>query len=511
MRHSARRHAPAAPRVRGRAPPSARTLRPDDLYSLKTVGDPAAQPGRPVGRVHGGHARREEGRREHGHLHGPVRGRSGRAPHLGREGRDAPALQSRRALPGLPGQARRQAHAGVPDRPARRRGREAHGLSGARVGPGLVARRHAPGAHRVRRRPGRSRSVRQGEGRGRAAQADRDPRRQFKRDGEGYLRDVRSHLYVFDVARKTSQQLTSGSFDDSAPAWSPDGRHVAFVSNRTADPDSNQNTDVFVVPSSGGSLRTLVDASGRGRRRRCSAPDGTQVAFLPGGDPKDLWYGTNHVAVVPFAGGPVRPLTASLDRNAYRPRFAPDGASVLFLLEDGGNSHLAQRARRGRSDRRGCWRGSATSRPSTWRRADEIAVLESQPQLPSEVSAVESGAARRLSARERRFPEQIKLAPVERFETKSADGTRHPGLPDPPARRGRRPEAARDPAHPRRAGLAVLDGLRAGVADAGRRRLRGRRREPARLVRATAATSAGPSGPTGATRTSTTSWRRSIT
>src|SRR5262245_47344240 len=166
-------------------------------------------------------------------------------------------------------------------------------------------------------------------------------RRQFKRDGEGYLREVRSHLYVYDVARKTSLQLTSGAYDDSAPAWSPDGRHIAFVSNRTADPDSNQDTNVFVVPSVGGALRTLVELPGADGSPAFS-PDGSLVAFLAGGDPKDLWYAPNHLAVVPFAGGPVRPLTASLDRDLARPRFTADGQWLLFQLEDDGNSHLAR-------------------------------------------------------------------------------------------------------------------------------------------------------------------------
>jgi dipeptidyl aminopeptidase/acylaminoacyl peptidase len=251
-------------------------------------------------------------------------------------------------------------------------------------------------------------------------------RRQFKRDGEGYLTDVRRHVHVFDVARRTSAQLTSGPYDDSAPAWSPDGKHLAFVSNRTPDPDSNQNADIFVVPSAGGTLRTLVDAPGEDGAPVFS-PDGRQVAFLLGGDPRDLWYAPNQLAVVPFAGGPPRALTASLDRNVAAPRFSPNGASVLFLLEDGGNSHLARVAVAGGAVER-LLAGERDVQAFDVAKGAQIAVLESRPQMPFEVSAVEGGEARRLSHVNDAFLAGIELAPVERFETRSADGTRIQGF-----------------------------------------------------------------------------------
>ena len=84
-------------------------------------------------------------------------------------------------------------------------------------------------------------------------------RLQFKRDGEGYIRDFRKHIHVFELEKKTSVQVTSGPFDDSDPAWSPDGQSIAFVSNRTLpDPDRSQNTDVFVVAAREGQVPRAV-------------------------------------------------------------------------------------------------------------------------------------------------------------------------------------------------------------------------------------------------------------
>ena len=171
-------------------------------------------------------------------------------------------------------------------------------------------------------------------------------RLQFKLDEVGYLDRRRSHLYVFDVAKKSLTQITSGDYDDSEPTWSPDGKLLAFTSNRsTPDPDGNYNSDIWTVSASntdkGAHLTQITTNPGIDNQPTWS-PDGQSIAYVTMLDPKLFDYATHHLAVSPASGGPAKVLTLSLDRMVSSPHFSPDGKGIYVIVDNDGTQNVTE-------------------------------------------------------------------------------------------------------------------------------------------------------------------------
>src|SRR5438105_4122372 len=221
---------------------------------------------------------------------------------------------------------------------------------------------------------------------------------QFKQDEIGYLGKERRHLYLIDVETGKGTILTPGQYDELLPAWSPDGRSLAFVSKRRADFDRDSNWDLYVTDAvPGAAPRQLTTFEGPDNdpdteSRPAWSPDGRSIAYLQGGPLKLVYYGLEQLAVVPAAGGAPRLLTAALDRSVVNPTWSADGAAILFQLEDDRSVQLARIPAAGGAIER-LIAGARVVTGFTATPGGRVAVTVSTPDAPAEVFALDGGNA----------------------------------------------------------------------------------------------------------------------
>ncbi len=155
----------------------------------------------------------------------------------------------------------------------------------------------------------------------------------YRLNGEGFTYDRRRHIHVVDVATGGVQRLTNGDWDDTAPAWSPNGRTIAFLSARHRSREEDGNNQLWLVPAAGGRARLLADATGAGGAPSWS-PDGRRIAQTFAAEQP----GNATLRVVTVASGRATPVDAAFDRqtNAERGPFWLDGRRLLATASDRG-------------------------------------------------------------------------------------------------------------------------------------------------------------------------------
>jgi dipeptidyl aminopeptidase/acylaminoacyl peptidase len=173
---------------------------------------------------------------------------------------------------------------------------------------------------------------------------------QYKADGFGYTFDRRHQLFVCALHDGRVLQLTHDDAEHAAPAWSPDGRRLAFVRARAGAVDYSL-FDLWIMDANGASPQQLTREVGRPAGPAWSA-DGRWIACF-GYDEQQAGFGDPmaRVWLVPSAGGAPRRLTAGYDRAAVLARpheltppviWSSDGQGVMFLAADAGRVHAVR-------------------------------------------------------------------------------------------------------------------------------------------------------------------------
>jgi hypothetical protein len=111
-------------------------------------------------------------------------------------------------------------------------------------------------------------------------------------------------------------RLTVSPFEDSMPAWSPDGTKIAFVSERTS------NQEIFVM-NADGTEQTNITNYGDQDLGPSWSPDGSKIAFY------SLRNGYRIFAMNPDGSG-LQDLTGDSNIGLLHPKWSPDGSSILY-------------------------------------------------------------------------------------------------------------------------------------------------------------------------------------
>lgn len=137
------------------------------------------------------------------------------------------------------------------------------------------------------------------------------------------------NIYTFDTQSQTVNQLTNLPGRDIEPDWSPDGKLIAFASDR----DDATGLNVYIMNADGSNQRPMTQHAGYALSPSWS-PDGKQLVFHTNWETKLQLY------TIGVDGGlPVKLINTS--GNAYMPSWSPDGSHIAFVGDhEGGQDDI---------------------------------------------------------------------------------------------------------------------------------------------------------------------------
>ena len=257
-------------------------------------------------------------------------------------------------------------------------------------------------------------------------------RYRFKQDVQGYLLSGRhTYIYLFDVASKKLDRLTTSKWDESSPSWSPDGSRIAFTSNHIDDPDRDPSGQVYVADAKPGATeKQLTPSSVRASRSKPEwSPNGKWISFLDTDERKYGAYSMERLNLVPSDGSapPSRFKAAEdLDRGVSSARFNADGSYINFLVTDDRSQYPVRAKVSGGPVER-------LMQPpivlSNWNAGgNKTVVLAGGDKKATEIQVVEPGGLRQLTHQNDALTAELELGETEEVSFKSKDGTEVHGL-----------------------------------------------------------------------------------
>lgn len=246
----------------------------------------------------------------------------------------------------------------------------------------------------------------------------------------------RSHLFVADARTGEAKDLTPRLDVNTPPApfggsndyaWSPDGKELAFTAEPLKDLAWSTNTDIWTVPAEGGEPKNVTGSNAGADAQPAYSPDGRWLAYVRqtrAGFEADQWV----LTLLDRASGRHRELTRSTDRPVHSFVWDNEDNGITAVIDDAGTEPIVRVAFRGTGDGEAATVTKTVTggvNPSVQAaRPGQLVYLRSSADRPAEVFKADRDGSNpiRLTRHNGSLAESLDLGKAEKFTFKGADG-----------------------------------------------------------------------------------------